>query len=49
MIDADGPQRAVDRAGLRPQAGHACGENWAAQGNMLAADRAWHAMGEAFE
>jgi len=31
-----------------PQAGDARGEDWAAQGNMLAAD-AWHAMGAAFE
>lgn len=29
-------------------AGHTAGENWAAQGNMLAAD-CWHAMGKAFE
>ncbi len=31
-----------------PCAGHAAGENWAAQGNLLAAD-AWHAMGATFE
>jgi uncharacterized Ntn-hydrolase superfamily protein len=30
-----------------PHAGNAAGENWCAQGNMLAAD-AWIAMGEAF-
>ena len=30
-----------------PHAGNAAGENWCAQGNMLAAD-AWNAMGEAF-
>src|SRR4051812_30104071 len=29
-------------------AGHTSGENWAAQGNMLAAE-CWYAMGEAFE
>ncbi|HST17783.1 MAG TPA: DUF1028 domain-containing protein, partial [Gaiellaceae bacterium] len=31
------------------QAGHASGSDWAAQGNMLASDRAWHEMGAAFE
>ena len=31
-----------------PCAGNVAGENWAAQGNMLAAE-AWHAMGAAFD
>lgn len=30
-------------------AGNAHGLDWAAQGNMLASDRAWHEMGAAFE
>lgn len=32
-----------------PEAGHASGADWAAQGNMLASNRAWHEMGAAFE
>lgn len=48
LIDPQG--RTAQFTGERcvPCAGHASGENWAAQGNMLAA-QAWHAMGQAFE
>jgi uncharacterized Ntn-hydrolase superfamily protein len=48
LIDPQG--RTAQFTGERcvPCAGHGSGENWAAQGNMLAA-HAWHAMGEAFE
>jgi len=48
----------IDRTGAIAQhtgsaciraAGHVSGVGWAAQGNMLASDRAWHEMGAAFE
>jgi uncharacterized Ntn-hydrolase superfamily protein len=32
-----------------PEAGHASGGDWAAQGNMLASGGAWHLMGAAFD
>ncbi len=49
MIDAQG--RVAQHTGERcvPCAGDVAGENWAAQGNMLASVSAWHEMGAAFE
>jgi uncharacterized Ntn-hydrolase superfamily protein len=48
MLDTTGAVAQHTGADCVPHAGNAYGENWAAQGNMLAAD-AWHAMGEAFD
>ena len=48
MLDAGGAVAQHTGADCVPHAGHVHGDNWAAQGNMLAAD-AWHAMGAAFE
>jgi uncharacterized Ntn-hydrolase superfamily protein len=48
MLDAAGTSSQHTGADCVPHAGHAHGDHWAAQGNMLAAD-AWHAMGSAFE
>lgn len=49
MIDAQG--RIAQHTGEHcvPCAGDAAGANWAAQGNMLASETAWHEMGAAFE
>lgn len=47
FIDASGRTAQWTGAHCISECGHASGENWAAQGNMLAAD-AWHAMGAAF-
>jgi uncharacterized Ntn-hydrolase superfamily protein len=49
MIGPDGAVAQHTGASCVPAAGHASGENWAAQGNMLASDEAWHEMGAAFE
>lgn len=49
MIDAKGNAAQFTGANCIPSAGHVCGTDWAAQGNMLASDRAWHEMGAAFE
>ena len=48
FLDASGRTAQWTGGGCVPCAGNAAGENWAAQGNMLAAE-AWHVMGEAFE
>jgi uncharacterized Ntn-hydrolase superfamily protein len=48
MLDSGGAIAQHTGADCVPHAGHAHGEHWAAQGNMLAAE-AWHAMGAAFE
>jgi uncharacterized Ntn-hydrolase superfamily protein len=48
VMDATGAVAQWTGAHCVPACGHVAGENWAAQGNMLAAD-AWHAMGAAFE
>jgi uncharacterized Ntn-hydrolase superfamily protein len=48
FIDASGRSAQWTGAGCVPCAGNVAGENWAAQGNMLAAE-AWSAMGAAFE
>lgn len=48
VIDAAGRTAQWTGAHCVSQCGHASGDGWAAQGNMLAAD-AWHAMGAAFE
>ena len=49
LMDALGQIAQVTGACCVPCAGEAHGQNWAAQGNMLASDRAWHQMGAAFE
>jgi uncharacterized Ntn-hydrolase superfamily protein len=49
MIDARGKIAQHTGANCIACAGHARGANWAAQGNMLASDRAWNEMGAAFE
>jgi len=49
LIDALGHIAQSTGASCVPCAGEARGENWAAQGNMLASDDAWHEMGAAFE
>ena len=46
-MDATGATAQWTGGDCIPHAGNAAGENWCAQGNMLAAD-AWIAMGEAF-
>lgn len=48
FIDSSGRSAQWTGDGCIPHAGSAAGENWAAQGNMLAAE-AWHAMGASFE
>ncbi len=48
ILDAQGGCAQHTGADCIPHAGHAHGEHWAAQGNMLAAE-AWHAMGAAFD
>lgn len=47
----DGAGRIAQWTGARcvPEAGNARGDSWAAQGNLLASQQAWHAMGEAFD
>ena len=47
MMDAAGATAQWTGDDCIPHAGNAAGENWCAQGNMLAAD-AWTAMGEVF-
>jgi len=47
FMDATGATAQWTGGDCIPHAGNAAGENWCAQGNMLAAD-AWVAMGEAF-
>jgi uncharacterized Ntn-hydrolase superfamily protein len=47
LMDAAGATAQWTGGDCIPHAGNAAGENWCAQGNMLAAD-AWIAMGEAF-
>ena len=47
FMDAAGATAQWTGGDCIPHAGNAAGENWCAQGNMLAAD-AWVAMGEAF-
>ena len=47
IMDATGATAQWTGGDCIPNAGNAAGENWCAQGNMLAAD-AWNAMGEAF-
>lgn len=47
FMDAAGATAQWTGGDCIPHAGNAAGENWCAQGNMLAAD-AWIAMGEAF-
>jgi uncharacterized Ntn-hydrolase superfamily protein len=49
MIDAQGQIAQLTGASCIPCAGDTRGEHWAAQGNMLASERAWHEMGAAFE
>jgi uncharacterized Ntn-hydrolase superfamily protein len=49
IIDSDGRVAQFSGANCVPAAGHASGADWAAQGNMLASDDAWHQMGTAFE
>jgi len=48
FLDAAGATAQWTGESCVPCAGNVAGENWAAQGNMLAAE-AWHAMGAAFE
>ena len=48
ILDQSGRTAQHTGADCIPHAGHARGEHWAAQGNMLAAD-AWQAMGAAFD
>jgi uncharacterized Ntn-hydrolase superfamily protein len=47
LMDASGSTAQWTGGDCVPHAGNAAGENWCAQGNMLASD-AWVAMGEAF-
>jgi len=49
MIDAHGQIAQLTGASCVPCAGDTRGEHWAAQGNMLASELAWHEMGAAFE
>lgn len=49
IIDAQGTIEQFTGANCVPAAGHARGPGWAAQGNMLASDDAWHQMGAAFD
>ncbi len=48
MIDPQGRTAQFTGGHCIPCAGHAAGDGWAAQGNMLAAE-AWHELGRAFE
>lgn len=49
MIDAGGQVAQHMGARCLPQAGMACGENFAVQANMMARDTVWGAMAAAFE
>jgi uncharacterized Ntn-hydrolase superfamily protein len=49
IIDPAGAVAQHTGAACIPAAGHVSGVDWAAQGNMLASERAWHEMGAAFE
>jgi uncharacterized Ntn-hydrolase superfamily protein len=49
MIDARGQIAQLTGTSCVPCAGNTRGEHWAAQGNMLASEQAWHEMGAAFE
>lgn len=49
MIDAHGEIAQLTGESCVPEAGMAAGADWAAQGNMLASNDAWHRMGAAFE
>jgi uncharacterized Ntn-hydrolase superfamily protein len=49
IIDSSGAVAQHTGAGCVSQAGHTSGSDWAALGNMLASDRAWHEMGAVFE
>jgi uncharacterized Ntn-hydrolase superfamily protein len=49
MLDARGRIAQHTGSSCIPCAGHASGVNWAAQGNMLASERAWHEMGAVFD
>jgi uncharacterized Ntn-hydrolase superfamily protein len=49
IIDSHGAVAQFTGESCVPAAGQAHGIGWAAQGNMLASDDAWHAMGAAFE
>jgi uncharacterized Ntn-hydrolase superfamily protein len=49
IIDSHGKIAQFTGAQCVPAAGQTSGVDWAAQGNMLASDDAWHEMGTAFE
>lgn len=49
IIDSEGKVAQFTGESCVPAAGQAHGVDWAAQGNMLASDDAWHQMGAAFE
>jgi uncharacterized Ntn-hydrolase superfamily protein len=49
IIDSRGAVAQFTGERCVPAAGQAHGAEWAAQGNMLASDDAWHQMGAAFE
>jgi uncharacterized Ntn-hydrolase superfamily protein len=49
IIDSHGAVAQFTGENCVPAAGQASGADWAAQGNMLASDDAWHQMGAAFE
>jgi uncharacterized Ntn-hydrolase superfamily protein len=49
IIDSHGTIAQFTGENCVPAAGQARGDDWAAQGNMLASDDAWHQMGAAFE
>jgi uncharacterized Ntn-hydrolase superfamily protein len=49
IIDPHGAIAQFTGENCVPAAGQARGAGWAAQGNMLASDDAWHRMGAAFE
>jgi uncharacterized Ntn-hydrolase superfamily protein len=49
LMGADGRSAQWTGTGCVPDAGHASGEDWIAQANMVASPQVWLAMGEAFE
>jgi uncharacterized Ntn-hydrolase superfamily protein len=49
IIGPDGAVAQHTGASCVPAAGHASGENWAAQGNMLASPAVWFAAADTFE
>ncbi|MGZ4417830.1 MAG: DUF1028 domain-containing protein [Gaiellaceae bacterium] len=49
IMGADGQSAQWTGAGCVPDAGHAHGDGWIAQANMVASPRVWSAMGEAFD